>query len=361
MNTIKRLIANPWVAGGLGLVIGIFIGLVILGWWLMPVRWTDAAPADLRADAKVDYLRACIDAYGYNGDTARAKACYDSLGEDAAAALQEIVKNPNAQDPKLVAAYGSLALAGGEIPPAAGQPQVGSLPVSTEQAGTLAAGMPEAGATVAPVTQENQGEGEAKKGTPTWLTLICAGGLLILGAIAVYALLNRFGVIKTSGPRSGEADSKGQPGEYEDNPDNIPPISRNLASYKLGNDLFDEVFSIEVEGDFLGEYGVAIADFTGVGGPKKVSAFEVWLFDKNHIPTTTVVLMSDQAFSDSGKRAKLEAKGKTLLAEQNQPVTVETPSLRLIARIVDMSINQGAAGSYFERFVLDLKVWQIGN
>jgi len=56
-----------------------------------------------------------------------------------------------------------------------------------------------------------------------------------------------------------------------------------VSSYSLGDDLFDDVFSIEADGQFLGEYGVAIADATGVGGPKKVSAFEVWLFDKNHI------------------------------------------------------------------------------
>lgn len=359
METIKRMIANPWVAGALGLVAGVFIGLVILGWWLAPVQWSDAAPADLRADAKVSYLRACIDAYGYNGDAARAKACYDSLGTDAPAALQEIVENPAAQDTKLVAAFGSLALSGSELAGETGQPQVGSVPVATEQTGQ--AGLPEAGSTVVPLAKEGAQEPVTGSSSRSWITFICAGGLILAAIGAALALLNRFGVIKLGGSRSSAADSKAQPGEYSDNPDDIPSISRNIASYQIGNDLFDEVYSIEVDGDFLGEYGVAIADFSGVGGPKKVSAFEVWLFDKNHIPTTTKVLMSDQSFSDANRRQKLESKGETLLAEIDRPVILETNTLRLVARIVNMSYGQGAAGNYFERFVLDLKVWQVGD
>jgi hypothetical protein len=364
METIKRIIANPWVAGALGLVAGVFIGLVILGWWLVPVQWTDAAPADLRADAKVSYLRACIDAYGYNGDAARAKACYDSLGTDAPAALQEIVENPAAQDTKLVAAFGSLALSGGELTGETGQqPQVGSLPVTTPGAidQTAQAGLPEAGSTVVPLSKEGAQEPATGSSSRSWITFICAGGLILAAIGAALALLNRFGVIKLGGSRSSAADNKAQPGEYSDNPDDVPSISRNIASYQIGNDLFDEVYSIEVDGDFLGEYGVAIADFSGVGGPKKVSAFEVWLFDKNHIPTTTKVLMSDQAFADANRRQKLEAKGETLLAEIDRPVILETNTLRLVTRIVNMSYGQGAAGNYFERFVLDLKVWQVGD
>ena len=126
--------------------------------------------------------------------------------------------------------------------------------------------------------------------------------------------------------------------------DEIPPISQNVATYKYGDDLFDEVNSIEANGDFLGEYGVAIADATGVGGPKKVSAFEVWLFDKGDIPTTTKVLMIPQAFEDSAKREKLKTKGEPVLADLNRPVDLQTKNLHLRAQIVSMDPAQGAAG-----------------
>jgi len=345
METIKRLFANPIVTGVLGLLVGVFIGLVILGWWLFPVQWSDASPSDLRADAKVTYLRTCIDAFGYNGDAARATACYDSLGADAAQALDEIVKNPATQDPKLVAAFGTIVLA--QAP--------GEAAVPAQPGGE---GQPKAGETVMPLPTQSGEAAPAKSGAPAWVSTICVIGLILAGLVALLALLNRFGILKLGNFLKPAAEDKAAPVTDDESQDSAPPISRNIASYQLGNDLFDEVYSIEDQGDFLGEYGVAIADFGGVGGPKKVSAFEVWLFDKNHIPTTTKVLMSEQAYADGSKRQKLEAKGETLLAEPGRPVVIDTNSLHLVARIVDMAYGQGASGSYFERFVLELKVWQ---
>jgi hypothetical protein len=345
METIKRFLTNPIVTGVLGLLIGVFIGLVILGWWLTPVQWTDAAPGALRSDAKVTYLRTCIDAYGYNGDAARAKACYDSLGADSAQALDQIVNNPATQDPKLVAAFGNIALAQGTGEDVA----VAQPPVE---------GQPQPGETVMPLPKQGSQEEPAKSSSSSWLTLVCVGGLILAAILAVLALLNRFGILNLGGIFKSSSGGKAAPEVVEEGAEDTPPISRNIASYQLGNDLFDEVYSIEDQGEFLGEYGVAIADFGGVGGPKKVSAFEVWLFDKNHIPTTTKVLMSEQAFADSSRRQKLEAKGETLLAEPDRPVVLETNTLRLVARIVSMEYGQGASGSFFGRFVLELKVWQ---
>ena len=349
METIKRFLANPIVSGVLGLLVGIFIGLIILGWWLIPVKWTDAAPADLRSDAQVAYLRACIDAYGYNGDAARAKDCYDSLGAGAGSALKEIVDNPATQNSQMIAAFGSIALNQGP-PPAEGTPQVGAAPTAVEQ--------PAPGSTVFPLTNEQSGQNTAKGGLPSWFTFLCVGILILLAIVAGVMLLNRFGFLKLGGTtKTPKEESKDQtePAEYTNLDE--PPISQNVSSYSLGDDLFDDVFSIEADGQFLGEYGVAIADATGVGGPKKVSAFEVWLFDKNHIPTTTKVLMSEQSYNDASRREKLKTKGEPVLADPNQPVVLETNNLRLIARIVRQEYSEGAAGSYFQSFVLDLKVW----
>ena len=66
-----------------------------------------------------------------------------------------------------------------------------------------------------------------------------------------------------------------------------------MTTYVLGDDLYDESFSIDTaSGDFLGEYGVGVSETIGVGEPKKVTALEIWLFDKNDIKTATKVLMS---------------------------------------------------------------------
>ena len=61
MDAIREQFENPVVVGIVGFVVGVFVGLVVLGWWLFPVQWTNASPADLRPDAQVDYLRMAID------------------------------------------------------------------------------------------------------------------------------------------------------------------------------------------------------------------------------------------------------------------------------------------------------------
>jgi len=139
------------------------------------------------------------------------------------------------------------------------------------------------------------------------------------------------------------------------------PMAQFMASYKAGDDLFDDSFSIDSpSGEFLGECGVGISETIGVGVPKKVTAFEVWLFDKNDIQTVTKVLMSAHAFEDPAIRQKLEAKGEPFQASSGGQTVLETATLRLVARVVDMSYGQGALpeNSYFDSLVLELAIWQ---
>ncbi len=138
------------------------------------------------------------------------------------------------------------------------------------------------------------------------------------------------------------------------------PIAQFLASYKVGDDLFDDSFSIDSpSGEFLGECGVGISDTIGVGDPKKVTAFEVWLFDKNDIQTVTKVVMSAHAFNNVAIRQRLEAKGEPVMSEPNAEIILDTETLQLVGRVVDVSYGQGAAPdeSYFDSFILELSVW----
>ncbi len=143
-----------------------------------------------------------------------------------------------------------------------------------------------------------------------------------------------------------------------------PPISQNMTTYVLGDDLYDESFSIDTQsGDFLGECGVGISETIGVGDPKKVTALEIWLFDKNDIKTATKVLMSAHAYADGSIRARLEAKGELVLVEPQRQVMLETETLQLLANIVDLQYGDGAMPekSYFERVTLELAIWQKGS
>jgi hypothetical protein len=138
------------------------------------------------------------------------------------------------------------------------------------------------------------------------------------------------------------------------------PMVQFMASYRLGDDLFDDSFSIDSpSGEFLGECGVGISETIGVGEPKRVTAFEVWLFDKNDIQTVTKVLMSAHGFLDESARQRLAAKGEPVLAEPGTESVLETQTLRLVARVVDLGYGEGALPehSFFDRMILELAVW----
>jgi len=96
-----------------------------------------------------------------------------------------------------------------------------------------------------------------------------------------------------------------------------------------------------------------------VGDPKKVTAFEVWLFDKNDIQTVTKVLMSEHAFHDDAIYQRLTAKGEPVLIEPGVEAVLETQTLQMVARVVEMGYGDGALPpqSFFDRLVLELAVW----
>jgi hypothetical protein len=138
------------------------------------------------------------------------------------------------------------------------------------------------------------------------------------------------------------------------------PLAQFVTGYEIGDDRYDTSFSIETPtGDFLGECGVGIGETIGVGNPDKVTAFEVWLFDKNDIRTVTKVLMSEYAYGDQTLRAKLAPKGEPELARPDAAVELETASLKIRARVVDMEYGMGELQprSFFSKLQLELAAW----
>jgi len=141
-----------------------------------------------------------------------------------------------------------------------------------------------------------------------------------------------------------------------------PPIVQFMTTYLHGDDLYDDSFSIETSaGEFLGECGMGISEtLSAPGEAKKVTAFEVWLFDKNDIRTVTKVIMSDHSFNDDALRAKLAPKGEAVLGKSGDKVTLETASLRIQARVVDLAYGTGPVppNSFFERITIELAAWK---
>ncbi len=144
----------------------------------------------------------------------------------------------------------------------------------------------------------------------------------------------------------------------------LTAISSFMSAYMMGDDFYDDTFSIETpSGEFLGETGAGISKTIGVGDPKKVTALECFVFDKNDIRTVTKVLMSEHAFNDEAIRAELAPRGEPVLAKPGATVYLETLTLIIQVQIIDMGYGSGALppNSFFERLTLKISAYPKTN
>jgi hypothetical protein len=326
MDLIREQLKSPLVTGIIGLVAGLILGWFVIGWGLWPLEWTDATPALLRADLKEDYLRMVIDSNAIHPDLIKAQERWDGLQPGAEDVLAAVEANPGIQINDLP---GFKAIVQAE--------------------------------TIVPLPEGE--EEEAAGGTNiTVLLVMCLVTVILGGALAAYFLFRPGRSQGEAFSPAAEAQRVSRDMPYTDYADRegVPPMAQFMTTYMVGDDLFDDSFSIDSPtGEFLGECGVGISESVGVGEPKKVTAFEVWLFDKNDIQTITKVLMSQHAFSDNALRTRLAAKGDPFLVETGSETELETATLRLVTRVVDMAYGTGASPSngFFERVTLELAVW----
>jgi hypothetical protein len=327
MTKILDYLKKPVVAGVAGLIVGLFVGLVVLGWGLWPVQWTNATPSSLRPDMQDDYLRMTIDSFVNNPENSIAIQRFQALGTDGPAVLERI--QAAYPDQNGIKNFSQVVLA----------------PIST--------------ATTTPGT----GQTPAKSSALTRILIIVIAVILfvILGFAVFKYLIPLFRHTTSDSPanRARDITNQSEMTDYSALGDE-QPIAQFMTTYVLGDDLFDDSFSVDSpSGEFLGECGIGISETIGVGEPKKVTAFEVWLFDKNDIQTVTKVLMSTHAFNDAPTFQRLQAKGEPFLVERGKQIVLETAALQLVATASDMSYGQGALpeDSYFERLTLEIAVW----
>lgn len=329
---------NPWVQRGAIFAVGLFIGLIVLGWWLFPVQWTDAEPAHLRADLREDYLRMVIDSYNLREDFDLATARLDGLGDIATEALDAVAATAQEESLATIALFRAyLSSAADEAQPTA--------------------------ETAEPTEATEEDEGGLSR-TQTILLVACAVTLVLGGAlVALFFWRNRRRPPSTAAPTAAmRAHDISQQAEQTDfaAEGESPPLNQWITTYLIGDDLYDVSFPIDSPGgEFIGECGVGIADTIGVGAPKRVSSVEVWLFDKNDIETETKVLMTDHAYNDEATRERLDKKGELILAQPNSEFVLETETLQMVVRVVDVSYGEGPLPerSFFDRLTLELAVW----
>jgi len=317
-------------AAAVGLVLGLFIGWWLLGVVLFPVDWKDAAPVDLHPTYRKEVVRAIADAYSVHGNADLTRAFLSERWEknDLKKVIGEL--KAEATDDAAVQRLDALA-----------------------QVLDISAAASVAGPTPAAPTSAEQPSLVGR------LLPLCGVFLLIvavvaLAGLAVRILRNRRAVREEEAPfaRMEEVLSP----EMAVTVPGGALLGHFLTSYSLGNDHYEEAFTIETEDGYLGECGVAISESIGAGPPDKVTAFEVWLFDKNDVRTETKVLMSTHAFNDEALQNKLATRGDPVLAQPGEIITLETASLQVAARITEMEYGNGGMPeeSYFSRITIEL-------
>jgi hypothetical protein len=321
---IKNLLKNMRVVLVLGVILGLLLGL-ILGWGIWPVQWTNGTPEVLRSDLQDDYMRMTIDSFNRTGDINAASTRWDNLGAAAGPTFARVQVDPGYLDPNAIQSFnGAIQAVKGPI-------------------------------TVTPT----------ETGSSTASNFVLYGSiavvlvLLVMGGLYLFRLLRKNTGPVTAVMQANEANRQAERTDFQ-SLGLAPPITQTMTTYVLGDDLYDESFSIDTGGgEFLGEYGVGVSETIGVGEPKKVAALEIWLFDKNDIKTATKVLMSEHAYNDPAIRARLEPKGELIVVKPQEQVLLETATLQLLATVVDMDYGVGAAPqkSYFERITLELAIW----
>jgi hypothetical protein len=349
----------PFITLTVGLVVGLVIGLVVLGWWLWPVRWTDARPSDLSSKVEIqyqqDFFRLAADAYQLGRPIEDiAKWLGDGwTREQILAAIDNVVVSTE-EKPSIQALRSALS-----------DPNVsvgGNQPSNSTGAG----------------------------GTSPLLALVGLAVIAIIAIVLLIMILQRLrsrqveqteDPISLPGQLSGIGPAAGASGAAPPAPnlargapkpvaptqwagESQPPLAQYVTQYALGDDRYDMSFSIEQgNGDFLGECGVGISETIGVGNPDKVTALEVWLFDKNDIRTLTKVFMSEHCFNDPALRAKLAPKGEAVMIKKGEVVTLTTQTLKVNARVIDLQYGSGnlPQNSFFQQAKIELAAWSVAG
>ncbi|HSQ39369.1 MAG TPA: hypothetical protein VLM78_04350, partial [Anaerolineales bacterium] len=245
---LPEIFKNPRVAAITGIILGLILGLMV-GWWLWPVEYTDAVPAILKQQYQEEYLRMAVDSYRINQDSDLAFQRWVNLGTTAPSLLDAILKNPGAQKPALISDYQGAI-----------ESRIGPIALPSDSSPTV------------PPTDTSTTSSTTPPSALTFLWI--AGAILAVGVIgwAVYRYMLR-PILYGKHASTGEVSAARQAQDFSKSVERTDfaglglakPVTQNMTTYVLGDDLYDESFSIDSQaGEFLGEYGVGVSETMGV-------------------------------------------------------------------------------------------------
>ncbi|MFQ5945520.1 MAG: hypothetical protein ACE5NC_04640 [Anaerolineae bacterium] len=330
------------LAVGAAFGIGLIVGWLGIGWWLWPVTYFDTDPPDLRRSHQEAYLSMVADSYHLTGDAALAEVRLQGFD---AGEVEEILSEMMLR-----------------------QEAAGDLPAAQrlrELAAAFGLEQPAPGAAVeTPTPDEEPASAEARSpsGASLLRTILTIGGVFVLVGAAVAGVgvgLSRWQGRRQAPPQRRLEEVLGTPGlSWEEAP--AASLGHFETTYRFGDDGYDTSFNIETPaGEFYGACGIGFSEVIAEG-PDKITAFEIWLFDRTdpeNVQTVTAVLMSEHAYYDEALREKTRDRGEAVLAESGREITVSGTGLVLTARVSEFEYGQPTGvprNSYFERLTTEL-------
>jgi hypothetical protein len=342
---------------GISLVVGLILGLIVglyYAWQVDPAFYAGGAyPGEFSEEYQKSYVEVVVDAYLGNGNI-----------DLAATRLRDFSVSQKVQ---WLAAIASDYMTQGLVNEADGVGALASALQTRENwsASEVSEGLAAGNATQAfaarlgqveqappqdqpsggqPTAQASQPEAEGSGGgfgPLLWIILL----LLVIAIGVILAMRLRTPTRTTARPAMVEMADDGS---------GLMQLRHWVGTYNFGQDNYDESFTVETaESDFLGECGMGIMEGFASGNPKRVLAFDVWLFDKTDIRTVSRPIMSQYAFNDDVFRNKLSPDADPVIAEEGATFDIETTALIVKAKIEEVNYGEGQpANSYFE----DLKV-----
>ncbi|MCD6289223.1 MAG: hypothetical protein J7M34_01875 [Anaerolineae bacterium] len=316
------------------LMAGLLIGWLLIGWWLWPVQWTDALPADLAPEHRDVYVIGVAYMFQSTHDLERAQQAIAALGSTEQQSL-------------------ALAIA------------MAASPADAQAVRELrqALALPEVSASAASAT-----EGVA------WPGLLLRSALIVvlvgLGGLGSLILYNRVREGRVPSPSlpvlpswrlprvqlpppqarhlgdrlwawirealptgwrwrtTASSESTGAPGQ----------IGVFTPTYRQGIVDYAESYNLYMPDthEYLGECGLGVRKSLGKQDPRAI-ALEVWLFDKKDILSRACVLLSQHAYEDPAIYEELSQNDLVALAHPGETFTIESQSMILTGEVHEVT------------------------
>lgn len=333
-------------------IVGLLIGWFLFGWQIAPVQWSNATMQDLRGADQQMFLATQAEAYALTQDNRTAVERLQTLG------TQQAVAELGAQVVQQAEATGDVVMAD----------RIRAMSAS------LGLTIPAAASDATPAAPAAE---QPKEGGSNLFTIL--GLLLLVGGVVLAAWL----LLRGRAAQDHDADADGDDFVTEVLIEEDQPASRParmsspagaptaaaaaergsagqefMAAFDQGDVSYDQSFDIEgSDGAYWGECGLTMSE-TVQGDPERVTALEVWLFDKSDIRTVTKVLMSDYAYGNQALREKLSSRGDAVLLAPDLGFVLDAQTLRLMGKIVVMEYDdsQAPARGAIRRLRVQLRV-----